>query len=171
MIASLLLLAATAAAGQTADPVAPARQGKIQCVLPNQDKKTCLGMTSYRISGDGYESATRLFLAPTPLITMEIRTRGTVKDGQFCETISLADFQNGKVLVNGAPADEATSSAVKSQMAAAVSSLDGKASCTAIKPAEGGLLLNELTIDGAVRSDLSQKFVWVGDKDGYKLGN
>ncbi|MDQ0250899.1 hypothetical protein J2W22_002963 [Sphingomonas kyeonggiensis] len=170
MITSLLLLA-LAAAGQTADPLAPAREGKTQCVVPNAEKKTCLGTTRYKISGASYESTTQLFLAPTPLITMEVRTKGAIKDGQLCETISLADFQGGTVLVNGAPADEATATAVKSQMVAAISPLDGKAACTTIKPAEGGLLTNELTIDGAVRADLSQKFIWVGDKDGYKLGN
>ncbi|MBN8813034.1 MULTISPECIES: hypothetical protein [Sphingomonas] len=169
MFLSLLLLA-HAAAGQTADPAAPARAGQYQCVLPNREKKTCLGTTSYKIAGSSYEATTRLFLAPTPLITMELHTRGTVTDGKFCETVKLADFQAGTVLVNGAPADAATATAVKSQLAAVVAALDGKASCSAIKPAEDGLLLNELSIDGAVRADLSQKFVWVSEKDGYGLG-
>ncbi len=170
MFASLLLLAATAAGGQ-ADPVSPARAGKTQCVVPDQQKKTCLGTTSYKISGDSYESTTRLFLAPSPLITMELRTRGTIKGDQLCETIKLADFQAGTVYVNGKPADAPTATAVKSQMAAAVSALDGKPACSTFKPGADGLLLNELTVDGAVRPDLSQKFVWVSDKDGYKLGN
>ncbi len=171
MLTSLLLLAAAAAGGQTGDPVAPARAGKTQCVVPNQEKKTCLGTTSYKVSGDSYESITRLLLAPVPLITMELRTRGTIKDGQLCETIKLADFQAGTVYIDGKPADAATANAVKSKMSAAVSELDGKAACSAIKPDADGLLLNELSVDGAVRSDLSQKFIWVSDKDGYKLGN
>ncbi|WHU04005.1 hypothetical protein [Sphingomonas sp. NIBR02145] len=171
MLTSLLLLAAAAAGGQADDPVAPARAGKTQCVVPDQAKKTCVGTTSYKISGNSYEATTRLFLAPTPLITMEIRTRGTVSDGQLCETIKLADFQAGTVYMNGKPAEDATANAVKSQLTAAVAPLDGKNTCTTIKPAENGLLLNELSVDGAVRPDLSQKFVWVSDKDGYKLGN
>jgi len=170
MFASLLLLAA-AAGGQTADPVAPARAGKTQCVVPNQEKKTCLGTTSYKIAGNSYEATTRLFLAPTPLITMEIHTRGTVSNGQLCETIKLSDFQAGTVYMNGKPADDATANAVKSQLTAAVTPLDGKNTCTTIKPAEDGLLLNEIAVEGTVRPDLGQKFVWVSDKDGYKLGN
>lgn len=171
MFTSLLLLAAAAAGGQTADPVAPARAGKIQCVVPNQEKKTCLGTTSYKIAGNSYEATTSLFLAPTPLITMEIRTRGEISDGKLCETVKLADFQAGTVYVGGKPADEATAAAVKSQLIAAVTPLDGKKTCTTIKPAEAGLLLSEIAVDGTVRPDLSQKFVWVGDEDGYKLGN
>lgn len=171
MFTSLLLLAAATAGGQTADPVAPARAGKTQCVVPNQEKKTCLATTAYKVAGDSYESTTRLLLAPTPLITMEIHTRGAIKDGQLCETIKLADFQAGTVYMDGKPADDATASAVKSQLTAAVTPLDGKMTCTTIKPAEAGLLLNEIAVDGTVRPDLSQKFVWVSDKDGYKLGN
>jgi hypothetical protein len=171
MFASLLLLAAAAAGGQTADPVAPARAGKYQCVLPDREKKTCLGTTSYTISGDSYAATTRLFLAPTPLITMELRTKGTIKNGQFCETIRLADFEAGTVYMDGKPADAPTATAVKSQMAAAITPLDGKSTCSAIKPDADGLMLNELTVDGAPRPDLSQKFLWVSAADGYKLGN
>lgn len=168
----ILLLLAHAAAGQTADPVAPARAGQYQCVVPNREKKTCLGTTSYKIAGSSYEAVTRLFLAPSPLITMEVRTRGTVADGKFCETVKLADFEAGTVMANGKPADAATATAtaVKSQLTAVVAALDGKTICSAIKAAEDGLLLNETTVDGAARPDLGQKFIWVGEKDGYGLG-
>lgn len=170
MLLSLLILATAGPAPQSADPVAPARAGKYQCVVPNQEKKTCLGTTSYKITGDSYESTTQLFLAPTPLVTMELHTKGMLKNGALCETIKLADFQAGTVYLNGKPADDATSNAVKSQMTAAVSALDGKSACSTIKPGADGLLLNEVAIDGTTRDDLSQKFIWVGKADGYQLG-
>jgi hypothetical protein len=171
MLLSLLILATATPAAQTADPLAPARAGQYQCVMPNREKKTCVGTTSYKIGADGgYESTTWLFLAPTPLVTMELHTRGTAKDGKLCETIRMADFQAGIVYLDGKPADAATSNAVRSQMTAAVMALDDKAACSTIKPAEDGLLLNEVAIDGAVRPDLSQKFLWVSAKDGYNLG-
>ena len=171
MFASLLLFAATAAAGQAADPLAPAREGKYQCVVPNQEKKTCAGTTRYKLGPNGaYDATTQLFLATTPLITMEIRTNGTVKDGQTCETIKLAEFENGTVMLNGQPADAPTATAVKSQMTAAVQALDGKTACSVFKPDADGMMRNEVSIDGAARPDLSQKFIWVSEKDGYSLG-
>lgn len=170
MLLSLLIMAAAAPAPLGADPLAPARAGQYQCVVPNKDKKTCVGTTSYKVDGDSYESTTRLFLAPTPLVTMEIHTKGVVKDGKLCETVKLADFQAGTVYLNGKPADDATSNAVKSQLTAAVSALDGKVACSTLKPDADGLQLNEVTIDGTVRADLSQKFLWVSAKDGYNLG-
>jgi len=171
MFSTLLILAAATAAGQPADPLAPAREGKYQCVVPNQEKKTCVGTTSYKVGPDGsYESTTRLFLAPQPLITMELHTRGGTKGSQLCETVKLADFQAGTVFIDGKPADDGTSNAVKSQLTAAVSAMDGKSACSAFKPDQDGLLLNEVSIDGTVRPDLSQKFIWVSAKDGYKLG-
>jgi hypothetical protein len=166
MFGVLFLLAAS----QAADPLLEARAGKYQCVVPNEEKKTCLGTTSYKVAGNVYESTTRILLAAAPLITMELHTMGEAKDGKLCETVKLADFQSGTVFLNGAPADEATSNAVKSQLTAAVTALDGKLACAAIKPAENGLLLNEVAIDGTVRADLSQKFIWVKPEDGYTLG-
>lgn len=170
MLLSLLILAVTAPAAQAADPLAPARAGQSQCVVPNQEKKTCLGTTSYKFTGDSYESTTWLLLAPTPLVTMEVHTKGVLKNGALCETVNLADFQAGTVYLNGKPADDATANAVKSQFTAAVTALDGKSACSTIKPGADGQSLNEVAIDGAVRSDLSQKFVWVSAKDGYNLG-
>ncbi|MBC9031778.1 hypothetical protein IAG41_05180 [Sphingomonas sp. JC676] len=166
MFGALLLLAAS----QAADPLAEARAGKYQCVVPNEEKRTCLGTTSYKVTGNTYESTTRIFLAPTPPITMELHTTGAAKDGKLCETVRLTDFQGAIVLLNNAPADEATSNAVKSQLTGAVAALDGKMACSTIKPAENGQLFNEVAIDGTVRPDLSQKFIWVKPEDGYTLG-
>lgn len=169
MLISLLLLAAAPTTAQT-DPLAPAREGKYMCVVPNKEKKTCVGTTSYKITGNSYESTTWLFLAPSPLLTMQVQTKGAVTGDQLCETMKLADFQAGTVHLNGQPADDATSGAVKSQIAGAIGPLDGKTICSEFKPAEDGQLLNQVTIDGTVRSDLSQKFIWVSQKDGYTLG-
>jgi len=169
MILTALLLATAPALGQ-ADPFAPARAGKIQCVVPNREKKTCAGTTRYVFTGNDYVSTTWLFLAPSPLITMQMHTRGTVTDGRLCETVKLADFQAGAVMVDGKPADDATSDAVKGQLNAALASLDGKAACSTFVPAADGTILNQVTIDGAIRSDLSQPFIWVSEQDGYTLG-
>ena len=168
LLPMLMMLAANPAAS---DPLAPAREGKIMCVVPNVEKKTCIGITRYRVATtDRYETTTSLFLAPSPLITMDVRTEGTVKGEEMCETVKLASFQAGTVFLNGQPADEATSGAVKSQMAAALGALDGKRACSVFVPAEDGMILNQATIDGAPRADLSQKFIWVSEGDGYTLG-
>jgi len=169
MLISLLLLAAAPAPAQ-ADPLAPAREGKYQCVVPNLEKKTCVGTTRYRLIPGGYGATTSLLLAPNPLITMEMHTSGKLTGDQLCETVKLADFQAGTVMLNGAPADDATSGVVKSQLATAVSPLDGKVACSTFVPGEDGLFLNQVTLDGAIRSDLSQNFIWVSEEDGYTLG-
>jgi hypothetical protein len=171
MLTSLLLLAATAY-GQTAtDPLAPARQGKIQCVVPNTEKKTCVGTTSYVFAADGsYKTTTRLLLNPEPAIIMEVANSGAVKDGKACEVIKLSDFEAAPITVAGQPADDGTAGAIRGQLGAMLGQYDGKTNCATSKPVEGGMLLNEVAIDGTAHPELSQKFIWVDPKDGYTLG-
>ncbi|WP_066795542.1 hypothetical protein [Sphingomonas soli] len=166
MLEALLILAASAA-GPGADPLAQARAGKIQCVMPNEANKTCIGVTSYKIKADGsFESTTTLLIAPTPLITLTVTSPGTVKDGALCGPVNKADFEAAKIEMDGQPANDAVATAVRSQMAGALAPMDGKMGCST-EAADGTVTV---TLDGEIRPEMTQKTKWVSPADGYKVG-
>ena len=169
MIEAIVLLL-TAAAPQAADPLAPAKAGRLQCTNPNVEKKTCLGLTSYQLNPDGsFVSTTTVMVAPQPVVTMEVKSAGTVKDGALCAPIRTADFEAATFQMDGKPADAAMASAIRGQVVASIAPLAGKLGCTRETP-DGATAKAEVTIDGVVRPELGQRVLWVKPEDGYKLG-
>jgi hypothetical protein len=168
MIALLLVL--TTLSPQAADPIAAARAGKLQCANPNVEKKTCLSLTRYTVKAEGsFDSTTTVMVAPQPVITMEVKSSGTVKDGAFCAPIRTSDFEAASFQMDGKPADPAIASAIRAQIVASIASLAGKTGCTRESP-DGAVSKAEVAIDGVVRPELSQRVLWVKPEDGYRLG-
>ncbi|MDV3456668.1 hypothetical protein RZN05_06700 [Sphingomonas sp. HF-S4] len=166
--AFLLLLAGTTP--QAADPLAPARAGKQQCANPNIEKKTCAAMSSYALNTDGsFESTTTMVVSPQPLITMQVKSKGTVKDGATCGLIRSEDFQAATFAMDGKPADPAMADAIRPQVVASIAPMAGKTGCTRETP-DGATAKAEVSIDGVARPEMAQRVLWVSPADGYKLG-
>lgn len=169
MFVSLLILAA-ASAGQSADPLAPARAGQLQCVKPDKEKKTCLAIATITAKPDGtYAQSVDTMINPSPLIVMHTDSSGAVEGDKTCETIRKEDFAAATFLMDGAPMDATMSDGIKAQVLGAIEPLAGKKGCTAYKT-EGDLITTEVTIDGNVRPEFSQKLIWIKPDDGYKVG-
>lgn len=170
MIEALILLLAAAAPQAAADPLAAARAGKIQCANPNIEKKTCMGLTRYSVKPDGsFDTVTTLMVAPQPMVTMEVKSSGTVKDGALCAPIRTADFEAATFQMDGKPADPAVATAMRGQIVASLAPLAGKMGCSRETP-DGATLKAEVMLDGVARPELTQRVLWVGAGDGYKLG-
>lgn len=169
MIEALFLLLA-GGAPQAADPLAPAKAGKQQCANPNLEKKTCVAMSSYTLAPDGsFESTTTLVVSPQPLITMQVKSKGSVKDGAVCSPIRSEDFQAATFAMDGKPADPAMADAIRPQVVASIAPMAGKLGCTREVP-DGATSKAEVSIDGVARPEMTQRVLWVGPADGYKLG-
>lgn len=170
MFGLLLLLTAGHAAAPSADPLAQARAGKQQCITPDVAKKTCLALVSYSVGPDGsFDSVVTLLVAPSPLITMETRSTGKVEGDAVCSIIRKSDFAASKFMIDGNPADEATANAIGAQVLSTVEGLDGKKGCSRDR-AEGDVIVEEVTLDGVARPEMTQRFIWVKPEEGYKLG-
>ena len=169
MIEAFLLLA-SAAPQAAADPLASAKAGKLQCANPNIEKKTCMGLSSYKVNPDGsFESVTTIVVAPQPLITMEVKAPGTVKDGALCGPIRKADFEAGTFKMDGKPLDEAMANAIRAQVIGSITPMLDKMGC-ARETSDGTAFKAEVTLDGVAHPEMTQRVLWVKPEDGYKLG-
>ncbi|MBO9623128.1 MAG: hypothetical protein J7500_10495 [Sphingomonas sp.] len=170
MFGTLLLLLAATQSQAAADPLASAREGKIQCIQPNKEKKTCLGLASLTVRPDGsFDSVARVMIAPTPAIVMETRSSGKAEGDALCAVIRQQDYANARITIEGAPADAATGDAIRGQLVGAVAPLDGKKACSRAVP-EGDVLRLDVTVEGTARPDLTRRAIWVRPDEGYKLG-
>ena len=167
----LSLTLALLAAGQAApDPLAPARAGKVQCVSPNREKKTCLAIASFVVKPDGtFDSVVRVMVNPAPAITMETHAGGTVEGNGTCNIIRTEDYAAATFTMNGAPMDETMAATIRPQVTAAIAPMVGKKGCS-IERTEGDMIVSEVTLDGVAHPEMTQKLIWVSPSDGYTLG-
>lgn len=166
MFGTLLILAAAAGA----DPLAEARAGKVQCVTPNREAKTCGAITSYTVRPDGsFDSATTIMIVPAPLVTMEVHIGGKVEGDAVCNVVNKADFDKATMAMDGGPVNAAMEQAIRTQILASIAAMEGKKACARDK-ADGDVLVGETTLDGVARPELNQRYIWVKPEDGYKLG-
>src|SRR5690606_11075275 len=168
MIALALTLALAAPApAQVADPLAPARAGRLQCHLPDAARRTCAGLAGYRFAADGtivnwYEA---LADAETMMIVRDEQP-AVVRDGAVCSRLS--DFRHAVVTVGGEPAHPALDAVRRERLAARSAEL-GTESCGRCAP-QGDDWRVEAAIDGRRRPELDQTMIWVSPQDGYVVG-
>jgi hypothetical protein len=169
MLLPILLLLAGAPV-QEADPLAPARQGKIRCVQPDTRARTCATMVRYSVRDDGrFDAVVTGVVASEPLILLEYRSAGQVEDGAVCAVVRPIEFSAGRLSKDGAPLSPAVESNVRSRLMLALQPLAGHKRCFRDKTdAEG--VLSDVMIDGSVRGEMRQRVLWVSPEDGYAPG-
>jgi hypothetical protein len=170
MIEAFVLLLAAGAPQAAADPLAPARAGKIQCANPNIEKKTCMGLATYKLNADGsFDTTTTVLIAPQPPITMEVKSAGKRVGDALCAPIRKEDFEAASFKMDGTPLDASTATAIRGQILGSIVPMLGKMGCTRETP-DGATRKAEVTLDGVARPEMTQRVLWVKPEDGYKLG-
>lgn len=165
----LALLQATAAPAD-ADPLAPARQGKLQCMAPDRARKACTALNHYVPDGERrYRNTTRALLTLKPLVTLEITVSSTIEGDAYCGTVTRADLEAATVFLGKAEAPDSLRKRVIDATLSSIRSDLGKKACSRVRP-DGDLLLQKSEVDGVSRPDLMMRFIWVDPEEGYRLG-
>ncbi|MBK8544536.1 MAG: hypothetical protein IPL62_13885 [Caulobacteraceae bacterium] len=105
-IALALGLLAAPAAAQTADVLAPARAGQLQCFEPNVTAKTCQSLGGYTFQANGViDNPAQVLISPSPAIIMTINSPVAVRNNAICGPLAAADIQRATFTIDGAPAE------------------------------------------------------------------
>jgi len=171
MIATLLLLATAAPQPAPApDLLDPARAGKIRCVGPDTRQRTCTTMVRYNVHADGSFDATVTGVVSTdPLVLIEYHSAGQIEDGAACSIVRPIDFTSGKLTKDHAPLAPALEASVRQRLMLQLQPLAGRKRCYRDQ-ADGEGIMSNVTIDGLVRSDMTQRALWVSPEDGWAPG-
>jgi hypothetical protein len=165
------LIAAAAVLGAApADPVAPAKQGLVQCYAPDPGKKTCRSMGGYAIQSDGtILNTASVLVSPNPLIVMRTSAPVRIKDGAICGVISQADLDQASFTYEGKPLDGEGAAKLRTAIGSAMAPLVGREVCTAFV-ADGDMLSGQVSLDGVRKPDMDQKVLWVSPADSAVAG-
>jgi hypothetical protein len=155
-----------------ADPLAPVREGKIQCTTPDPARKTCSGFTWASILPDGrLRERTVHTLGNSPVYATESVTVSTLENGQFCARITMDDINNARIVRASAPHaavnDRNLYIIFKQGM---VDALLGKKYCAQVyRNSDTGDWMSVGTLDGEFAGELMILFSWISPGDGYRL--
>ncbi len=169
-LALIVYLAATGVPAQALmDPLAPARAGQLQCHQPDEARKTCRSIASYREVGEGrYSNTAIVLIAGEGPTTLETTTSVHVVDGAICGPVHAADIRKGKLSVAGRDADSAQASSTLEQVASSFAAMAGKEICTSYEPTAGGLIA-KVKLGGTYVAAWDQHVIWVNPADGYRV--
>jgi hypothetical protein len=160
------LISAPAAHAQT-EPLAPARQGQVQCFEPDAANKLCAAMASYAFTADGVISNTSdVLIFPEPAIVMHVTSPVTVRDGAVCGPIRSQDIDAASFTIDGQPAGDDNAQMIRSQMREQLAAMINVEVCSRFVP-DGDRLRAVATIGGRAQPD--QHVVWVRPEDGYRV--
>jgi hypothetical protein len=167
----MMLALAMLVAMPDSDPLAPARQGLVQCRAPNEDRKTCVTIVAYTPQGKGaYRSVSRTRVRNQPEIIIEAVATVHVANGLVCDRDFVGTWRAARLTmgVGGSPAPEVISADVHRQLDPSFARFEGKLICSRYEPADHGVT-SSLLIDGQPDpEDEGGLILWV-KPDEYRL--
>ncbi|MCX7358688.1 MAG: hypothetical protein NT015_11205 [Alphaproteobacteria bacterium] len=164
-----LAMFATPVMAQSADPLAPAREGRLQCFEPNTSAKTCQALGGYVFQANGViDNPAQVLISPSPAIVMRISNPVTVRNGAICGPLTAADVARATFTIDGAVASEADTTEIRSSLTQQLGQMFGQESCMTLTP-DGDGFRSETTMGGVPQPQQTQHVIWVGANDGYRV--
>lgn len=155
-----------------ADPLAPARAGKIQCLDPDPAARTCRGMAWFDLRGDGSVVARQIIIFNNlPAYAAEARFRVKREGAALCGTLSDAEMASHRVVSSRAPCAPARDDRIvilfREEMLA---TLWNRKLCSYHYERAGDDLQQEVgTVDGVFAGELMSLYSWIDPKAGWRL--
>jgi hypothetical protein len=152
------------------DVLAPAREGQLQCYVPNVEAKTCESLAGYSFDAQGgIVSQGEVLISPAqPLVVMSMSSPVTVRNGALCGPMTAEDLQRASFTIDGAPADAAQTQSIRAMLTQQLAGLLGVDVCTTFTPDSGGFRA-EASFNGTPQPMLTQRVIWVGADEGYRV--
>lgn len=163
-------LMAAPAAAQNLDVLTPARAGQLQCFEPNVAAKTCQSLGGFAFNADGAAvNAAEILLMPQPLIVMRASSTVTFEgDNSICGPLRREDIEAATFSVDGAPATPEQTAQLKAAMQEQLAPMFGVQTCMTLTQDGEGLRAHSI-VGGTPRPELSQRMIWVGANDGWRV--
>ncbi|QTC93013.1 hypothetical protein [Brevundimonas goettingensis] len=168
MLATALLLTLAAAS----DPLAPARQGQVQCYDPLPAQKLCRAIGSYAFGADGtITSLAETRLQDSPVIVMFARSAVVIRDGKECSNGDLKEADIEKIEIDGQPLPAAALAQVRPQIIAGLPDFmkGGEPLCSAYAANADGTMTATADVGGVAHPELTATVMWVNPADGWKV--
>jgi hypothetical protein len=151
------------------DPFAPAKAGKIECLAPDSEKKTCVIMTRYEWDATGNVfGEDEMLMSGNPPTSVRGRDLVTINGTQVCGVVNKASPDNVTYLRDGVPLPDSEQAKLLEADVQKYSAYVGKTFCKDFSPYESVFIV-QISIDGQDYPSSTTRMKWVDPNDGYSL--
>lgn len=163
------LLVAAAGPLITAQPLAKAAEGWVQCYEPDESLKTCQSIAAYKQNGDGsWDNTAIVSISPTQPMTIETVTTVREENGAVCGYIRRADIMNGTLRLSGKPVPPGKALPLLRNFANGMAPMLDRKICTTYAESFSGMIATA-SFEGADFAVPEQRVIWVLPSHGYRV--
>lgn len=153
--------------GRSANPIAKAESGELQCYRPDVQNRTCESIASYERTGPGtYDN--RAVIALGNGATLETHSPVVIRGDSVCGFIRSQDLTAGTLRVGGKVMPAEAAKPVLERMVHAMASLADKEICTRYERS-GAAFTAKISIAGTYQPDKDEAVKWIDPADGYTV--
>ena len=105
---------------------------------------------------------------PSPVIIMTINSPVTVRNNAICGPLAAADIQRATFTISGAAASETYTTDIRTAWMQQLAPLIGQETYLTVTPDVDGFRA-ATTIGGVPQPQQTQRVIWVGANDGYRV--
>jgi hypothetical protein len=151
-------------------PLAAANDGKLICVEPQPETKTCNELIRYTVGDDGIVQAHTIgALDEDALVIWEGSAPVEIKGGQICDRSRPEDLKHHQVRIQPGTKGLPNAETYKAFLYATVTAMQHHDLCIDFVPDASGVLLKYI-FNGAQSTMPDERAIWVSAEDGYKVG-
>jgi hypothetical protein len=168
-MSAMISFALALAAASVAEQMAPARQGMLQCQLPDTLFKTCASLSKVVQSGPAtYRIETKMLVDPNGPVVVTINSAVHVSGHEICDKNDPADLSAATWTSAGKPLASAGAARYLALIRRSLAAVQGKEVCTRIESEESGVKVLG-RIGGKRVPALDYDMMWVDPKDGWTV--
>jgi hypothetical protein len=168
----MIVIALALAASSVAHQMQPAKQGLLQCQMPDVLFKTCFSLSKVVQTGPTtYRFETRMLIRPDDPVVMAIDQLATVQGQEVCARLALSDLSKATIMLGGKKLPAASAAPYLSLLRRQYAAVQGKLICTEIIPNEQGMERVIARVDGKRFPAADYAMKWVSPEDGWVVGN
>ena len=165
-----LLVAASAPTNYASvNPLDPAKDGSVQCYMPDDQRRTCHSIAAYvPIDKSTYANQAAVLISKDGPVILETVTPVTLKAGAICGFIRGEDIRSGKLYIAQRLLPPVEATPLLAQLAQSAKWLEDIEICTSYISTKDGLTA-KVSYDGAYQENSDQRVKWIRPGDGYSV--
>ncbi|MEZ5958376.1 MAG: hypothetical protein R3C27_14325, partial [Hyphomonadaceae bacterium] len=107
-------------------------------------------------------------IMPNPAVIMNVTSPVTVRNNAICGPLTAEDIQRASFTINGAAATAEDTAAIRSGLIEQLAPILNVEGCVTLTP-DGEGFRADTSINGAPQPNLTQRVLWIGANDGWRV--
>jgi len=166
----MLSIALVLTAANVTEQMAPAKQGMLQCQMPDVLFKTCFSLSKvYQNGPSTWVFDTQMVVDLQSSVIASIKDTVFVRGTEVCKAASAIDVSKFTFSLEGRSLPSAEAAKYREKLRRFYAAFGGKMICTEVVPNEQGMDMVHTTVDGKRFPAGDYAMKWVSPKDGWTV--